>query len=170
MADGILNVINENGERTELYIDQITFDFDNRQYTLNAYNYVYNTTNNYYEYYYYTYNVSYTYNYTYINYIGSTVEFQPEEYKLYYELPDGRTSADLTAEEIAGLSLDFDVVNYDRAYTDTHTQSLYHFDGNWSDDSYYSNSTSLTWTSGASITYMDANAFSGAMYLDSLQR
>lgn len=169
MADGILNVINENGERTELYIDQITFDFDNRQYTLNAYNYVYNTTNNYYEYYYYTYNVSYTYNYTYINYIGSTVEFQPEEYKLYYELPDGRTSADLTAEEIAGLSLDFDVVNYDRAYTDTHTQSLYHFDGNWSDDSYYSNSTSLTWTSGASITYMDANAFSGAMYLDSLQ-
>ena len=169
MADGILNVINENGERTELYIDQITFDFDNRQYTLNAYNYVYNTTNNYYEYHYYTYNVSYTYNYTYINYIGSTVEFQPEEYKLYYELPDGRTSADLTAEEIAGLSLDFDVVNYDRAYTDTHTQSLYHFDGNWSDDSYYSNSTSLAWISGASITYMDANAFSGAMYLDSLQ-
>lgn len=40
VADGVLNVITETGDHFEYYIDQITFDFDNRQYTVNAYDYV----------------------------------------------------------------------------------------------------------------------------------
>lgn len=168
VADGILNVINENGERKELHIDNLTFDFDNRQYTVNAYDYTYNTENNFYTYNYYTYNVSYTYNYTYITYIGASAEYIPEDYTLFYELPDGRTSADLTAEEIAGLSLDFDVVNYDRTYTDRNTYSLYHLDGNTDDDSYFGDKTSFTWNAGASITYLEHAGFDGCLYLDEL--
>lgn len=169
VADGILNIINENGERKELHIDNLTFDFDNREYTVNAYDYTYNTENNFYTYNYYTYNITYNYNYTYITYIGSTAEYVPEDYTLFYELPDGRTSGDLTAEEIAGLSLDFDVVNYARAYTDTNTRSLHHFDGNTENDSYFSESATLKWNSGASITYLEHTNFGGCLYLDELK-
>lgn len=165
VTNGVLNVINENGEQKTLNIDSLVFDFSDHSYTVNAYDTTYN--NYYYEYNYYTYNVSYAYEYTYVTYIGSTVEYEPEEYALYYELPDGRSSADLTADEIAGMSLDFDVVNYDRQYTDTRTRALYHFDGVIKDDSYYSGSGSFVWSNGASITYLDSNAFGGCLYLDS---
>lgn len=168
IADGVLNMVNENGERTELYIDGITFNFDDHSYTVNAYDYTFNTTNNYYEYNYYTYNITYNIQNTYINYIGSTAEFQPTEYELYYELPDGRSSADLTADELAGMSFQFhDVVNYKRSATDTYIKALYHFDGDTDDSSYFSTQGKLTWTKGASITYMESNAFNGALYLDS---
>ena len=168
VADGVLNVITETGDHFEYYIDQITFDFDNRQYTVNAYDYTYNITNNYYEYNYYTYNISYNVTNTYINYIGSTAEFVPTEYKLYYELPDGRSSADLTADEIAGMSFQFyDVINYAKSATDTYIRALYHFDGDTDDSSYFSTQGDFTWTAGASLTYMESGAFNGALYLDS---
>lgn len=168
VADGVLNVITETGDRFEYYIDQITFDFDNRQYTVNAYDYTYNITNNYYEYNYYTYNISYNVTNTYINYIGSTSEFVPTEYKLYYELPDGRSSADLTADEIAGMSFQFyDVINYAKSATDTYIRALYHFDGDTDDSSYFSTQGDFIWTNGASLTYMESGAFNGALYLDS---
>ena len=168
VADGVLNVITETGDHFEYYIDQITFDFDNRSYTVNAYDYTYNITNNYYEYNYYTYNISYNVTNTYINYIGSTAEFVPTEYKLYYELPDGRSSADLTADEIAGMSFQFyDVINYAKSATDTYIRALYHFDGDTDDSSYFSTQGDFTWTAGASLTYMESGAFNGALYLDS---
>ena len=113
-----------------LNIDKVTYDFSTKNYTVNCYDIDYN---------YYTYNVQYTYNNTYVTYIGSTAEFQPKEYELYYELPDGRSSADLTEEDIAGVSFQFaDVVNYKRAVTDESLLALYHFDGDTEDDSYYS--------------------------------
>ena len=170
IADGVLNMVNENGERTELYIDGITFNFDDHSYTVNAYDYTFNTTNNYYEYNYYTYNITYNIQNTYINYIGSTAEFQPTEYELYYELPDGRSSADLTADELAGLSFQFhDVVNYKMSATDTYIKALYHFDGDTDDSSYFSTQGKFTWTKGASLTYMESGAFNGALYLDAAE-
>lgn len=170
IADGVLNMVNENGERTELYIDGITFNFDDHSYTVNAYDYTFNTTNNYYEYNYYTYNITYNIQNTYINYIGSTAEFQPTEYELYYELPDGRSSADLTADELAGMSFQFhDVVNYKMSATDTYIKALYHFDGDTDDSSYFSTQGKFTWTKGASITYMESGAFNGALYLDAAE-
>lgn len=170
VADGILNMVNENGERTELYIDGITFNFDDHSYTVNAYDYTYNVTNNYYEYNYYTYNITYNIQNTYINYIGSTAEFQPTEYELYYELPDGRSSADLTTDELAGMSFQFhDVVNYKMSATDTYIKALYHFDGDTDDSSYFSTQGKFTWTKGASITYMESGAFNGALYLDTAE-
>ena len=170
VADGILNMVNENGERTEFYIDGITFNFDDHSYTVNAYDYTYNVTNNYYEYNYYTYNITYNIQNTYINYIGSTAEFQPTEYELYYELPDGRSSADLTTDELAGMSFQFhDVVNYKMSATDTYIKALYHFDGDTDDSSYFSTQGKFTWTKGASITYMESGAFNGALYLDTAE-
>ena len=167
MADGVLNIVNENGEKTQFWIDAINFNFDDHSYTVNAYDYTYNIQNNYYEYNYYTYNISYNITNTYINYIGSTAEFVPTEYELYYELPDGRSSADLTIDEMAGMSFQFyDVINYHKSATDTYLRALYHFDGDTDDSSYFSTQGDFTWTTGASLTYMESGAFDGALYLD----
>lgn len=167
MADGVLNIVNENGDKTEFLIDAINFNFDDHSYTVNAYDYTYNIQNNYYEYNYYTYNITYNISNTYINYIGSTAEFVPTEYELYYELPDGRSSADLTIDEMAGMSFQFyDVINYHKSATDTYLRALYHFDGDTDDSSYFSTQGDFTWTNGASLTYMESGAFDGALYLD----
>ena len=161
-----MNLVNDKGQTTNYNIESLYYDASSKSYTANVYNTVYNTTNNYYEYNYYTYNISYNITNTYVTYIGSTAEYT-DPYEYYFELPDGRSSADMTPEEVEGISLAFDVCNYDRVATDTHTRSLYHFDGDWKDSSYYSDRTSLSWQSGASITYLDSNAFDGCLYLDS---
>lgn len=108
--------------------------------------------------------VNYNYSYTYYIYIGSSEQY--EAYEFYYDLPDGRNSADLTKEELAGLSLQFDLCNYQRIATDTATQCLYHLDGTTEDDSYYSPYTSWVWTKGSSITYLNSGDFNGCLYLD----
>lgn len=129
----------------------ITYDVDNRQYV----------TNN------YTWNITYNISNTYVTYIGGNDAWEQDEYIYYYELPDGRSSADLTADDIAAMSFQFyDCINYNRSATDSSLRALYHFDGNTDDDGFFSNRTSFTWTQGASITYMDSSAFNGALYLD----
>lgn len=167
LSNGQFVFVNEEGDKFEQNIESLSYNFDQRSYTVNTYNTTYNTTNNYYEYNYYTYNVQYTYNNTYVTYIGSTAEFVPTTYELYYELPDGRSSADLTEADIAGLSFQFhDMVNYKRSATDTSLRALYHFDGDTDDSSYWFTQGAFTWDKGASITYMESNAFNGALYLD----
>lgn len=159
--DRTITIINENGDKITQDILNEYYNIDDHSYTVTTYNTQNNTYN------YYTYNIQYTYNNTYVTYIGSTAEYQPKEWALYYELPDGRSSADLTEEDIAGLSFQFnDVVNYKRSATDTSLRALYHFDGNTNDSSYWSTQGDFTWNTGASITYMESNAFNGALYLD----
>lgn len=161
--DNIINFITENGDKITLNIDSLIWDASDHSYTANTY--YYNETNNYYTY--YTYNIKYEITNTYITYIGSNSAYEREEYKLYYELPDGRSSADLTADDIAGMSFQFhDVVNYVRGTTDTSLRALYHFDGNLEDSSYFSTQGKFDWKDGASITYMDSGVFKGALYLD----
>ena len=165
--NNVLNLINEVGNLRTEEIYNVTYDNSDHSYHVTTYNQTFNQTNNYYEYNYYTYNIQYTYNNTYITYIGSTAEYQPKEWELYYELPDGRSSADLTEDDVAGLSFQFnDCINYKKSATDTALRALYHFDGNTNDSGFFSDKTSFTWNTGASITYMDANAFDGALYLD----
>lgn len=167
LSGSTLNLITENGDRVTQNIESVIYDSSDHSYNVTTYDTTYNTENNYYEYNYYTYNIQYTYNNTYITYIGSTAEYQPKEWELYYELPDGRSSADLTEEDVAGLSFQFaDCINYKKSATDTRLRALYHFDGNVNDVSYFSDKTAFTWNKGASITYMDANAFNGCLYLD----
>lgn len=143
------------------------WDGDLKRYDVTTGDLIYNADNRQYEYvtnnYYITYNITNTY----IQYIGSSAEFTPTEYKLYYELPDGRSSADLTADEVAALSFQFyDCLNYERSATDVNMRALYHFDGDLSDSSYFSDVSSFTWAEGGSVTYMDSSTFDGALYLD----
>lgn len=116
-----------------------------------------------------TYNYEITYNITNtsITYIGATAE-ETETYKFYYQLPDGRNSADLTNEDLAHLSVAFDIMPYGKSATDTNIRSLYHFDANTEDSSYFADKTAFTWNQGASITYLESNAFNGCLYLDEL--
>lgn len=129
--------------------DQITYNTENNNYSITFEGNTYN--------YYYTYN--YTYNIT----IGATGQYT--EIYNYFELPDGRNSYDLTAADIAPLSMEFDAVNYDKAAVDTHTKGLWHFDGDSVNDSYYQD-WQFEWVSGASITYLEATNFGGCLYLD----
>ena len=122
--------------------------------------YTYDTTNNTYN----SYAFEYYTNYTYVYYLGETTEF--EEYKCYYELPDGRSSADLTKEELEQLSYSVDVCNYVKVSDDNRLRALYHFDGNLDDSSYWSYANSVSWNNyDASITYNDVGTFGGALYL-----
>lgn len=144
-----------------------SYNFDDHSYTVNTYDVTYNNDNRVYETNYYTWNITYNITNTYVTYIGSNDAYQQKEYEFYYELPDGRDSADLTADEVAAMSFQFaDCMNYQRSATDTNLRALYHFDGNLEDAGFFSDKTSFEWVSGASITYMDSSTFNGALYLD----
>lgn len=152
---------------TWYYLDQLIYDESTKtyyvdshdQYVYDSFNNSFNTTSYYYEYNYYI-------THTTITYIGQTEEYE-DPYQFYYKLPDGRSSADLTAEELEQLSLAFvDVINYARTADDINMRALYHFDGNLADASYWSYCSKFDWVEGASITYMDEGAFEGSLYLD----
>lgn len=159
-------VIDDSGAKINLDIGSLNYDAGDQSYTVNAYNTI-NEGDEYY-YTYYTYNITYNIANTYVTYIGSNDAYDKKEYEYYYQLPDGRSSADLTADEIAGMSFEFhDVVNYERSATDVSVRALYHFDGDTNDSSYFSTQGKFEWTNGASITYMEApEAFDGTLYLD----
>lgn len=140
------------------FIDKIIYDESTKSYHIDSHD-----TYNYTTYNYYTWN--YYINYTSITYIGQTEEYN-KYYEVYYELPDGRDSADLTKEDLEQLNLSIDVIPYGRSADDTSLRSLYHFDGDTKDSSYWNYCTDFTWNRGASLTYMDAGVFDGALYLD----
>lgn len=139
-------------------IDQIIYDESTKTYHIDSHD-TYNSEINYY------YQWNYYINYTSVTYIGTTEEYN-KYYEVYYELPDGRDSADLTAEELEQLNVSIDVIPYGRSADDTSLRSLYHFDGDTHDSSYWNYCTDFTWNTGASLTYMDAGVFEGALYLD----
>ena len=147
LPDGTINVI-----------DQLIYDESSKTYYIDSHDTVNNTVNNYYSWTYYI-------NYTSITYIGQSEEYN-KYYEVYYELPDGRDSADLTAEELEQLNLSIDVVPYGRSADDASIRSLYHFDGDTRDSSYWNYCTDFTWNTGASLTYMESGAFDGCLYLD----
>jgi len=144
-----------------LNIDQLIYDEGTKTYFIDASktDITNNITNNYY------FKWEYHINYTSVTYIGQTEEYD-KYYEVYYELPDGRDSADLTKEELEQLNVSVDVIPYERAADDTSLRSLYHFDGDTRDASYWNYCTDFAWKTGASLTYMDSGAFNGALYLD----
>lgn len=137
--------------------DSVIYDESTKTYYIDSHD-TYNT--------YVTYNYSWTFyiNYTSITYIGQTAEYD-KYYEVYYELPDGRDSADLTAEDLEQIDFNIDVVNYGRSADDTSLRALYHFDGDTRDSSYWNYCSDFKWTNGASLTYMDSGVFGGALYL-----
>jgi len=144
------------------FIDNVTFDMSSKTYKFaDTVNYYYYDNRS------YTWNYEWTYhiNYTSVTYIGQSEEYD-KHYEFYYELPDGRSSADLTAEELEQLNLSVDVLNYGRSADDVRLRSLYHFDGTTHDASYWNYATDFIWNTGASLTYMESGNFNGALYLD----
>lgn len=146
LPDGTMQIIDE------VYYNPTTFTYDVTAYDVTNIDVTYNYTYKYYL------------QYTYVTYIGETSDF--EAYKCYYQLPDGRNSADLTKEELEQLSVAIDVVEYNRSTDDVRVRALYHFDGNTKDSSYWNHMSYFDWSNAPSITYMDVETFNGALYFD----
>lgn len=138
--------------------ESLIYDNSTHSYTTN--NYTYNYDNRTYEY--KTWNIDYHINYTYIYNIGQSEVL--EEYTQYYKLPDGRSSADLTKEELEQLNLNMDVINYQVVNDASSLLGLWHLDGDLRDSSFYNN-TALCFDS---ITYLDSGAFNGAYYIPNI--
>lgn len=58
------------------------------------------------------------------------------------------------------------MIPYVRYADNMDVRSLYHFDADTLDSSYWNYTTSFEWITGASLTYMESGAFNGALYLD----
>ena len=93
----------------------------------------------------YNYFVTYTPTYTNITYIvdGCGDPSQAVSNNYYFQLPDGRNSYDLTADEVFGIPLAGEVVNYVLAPEDSNCLALYHFDGNIQESSGVGSSASF---------------------------
>lgn len=106
-------------------------------------------------------------NTTYISYyITETETGSTWYYEIYYRLPDGRYSYDLTAEDVWGTYFLYDAVNYDEVVEDDGTTLvLLHFDGNILDSSAHNNAVS--YTANASYNFIDSDFTSALSWSDS---
>lgn len=105
-----------------------------------------------------------TVNYNYYNTNNTTNNVGDVTNVYYFELTDGRNSSTLTASEVAGLDLGYDVTNYVLVPDDPNTLSLQHFDGNYEDSSAYERNFHSV---NRSVNYVDAGAFGKAVQLSS---
>ena len=103
-----------------------------------------------------------TVNYTYNNTVNNNQKVGDVTNVYYYELKDGRNSSSLTAAEVAGLDLGYDVVNYELVTDDPNTLSLQHFDGNYDDSSSYGRTF---YSQNRSTVYVDSGDFGKAVLL-----
>lgn len=143
-------------------LNYTTYNQTTNNYTTNNYTYNNYTYNN--EYNYYTYNIEnknyyVTNNITYVTVLypdGTQDENGNDNYDhvdIYYELPDGRNSYNVKAEDIWGTYLTYNVTGAERVLEDDGvTLGLWHLDGNFSDSS--ANAGLYTLTSGFT-TFVD---------------
>ena len=107
----------------------------------------------------YNYFVTYTPTYTNITYIvdGCGDPSQAVSNNYYFQLPDGRNSYNLTADDVFGIPLAGEVINYDAVPENDNCVALYHFDGNVTDAS--ENSNTAVFTDGTVPQYISSNSF-----------
>lgn len=107
----------------------------------------------------YNYFVTYTPTYTNITYIvdGCGDPSQAVSNNYYFQLPDGRNSYDLTADDVFGIPLVGEVLNYDATPENDNCVALYHFDGNITDAS--GNSNTAVFTDGTVPQYISSSSF-----------
>lgn len=152
----------DNTQNTLNYSDNDTFySLDNRQYYVS----IDNSTDEY-----YLVDVKYsptfvTVNYTYNTTNNNTTNNYGDVTNIYYfELTDGRNSSTLSASEVAGLDLGYDVAPYVLVPDDPNTLSLQHFDGDYTDSSSYGRDF---YSVNRSTNYVDSGAFGRAVQLPS---
>lgn len=133
--------VNNNTYYNPVVGDQVVYE----SITWNESHDVYNITNNQYT----TYIAN---NFTYLSYF--VIDNDTEStwyYEIYYQLPDGRNSWNMTKEEVWGLGLSYDPVNYDFVAEDSATLGLWHFDGNLQDASVYDRD--IYWSVWSEVAY-----------------
>lgn len=82
---------------------------------------------------------------------------------VYYELPDGRNSYNLTADDVFGVYFVYDFLNYDEVIEDDGvTLGLWHFDGDLKDSSV--NANDATFVQNASYQFVDS-PFNASLFL-----
>lgn len=117
------------------------------------------TVNNYYTNLYFMYT---TPRYTALTYFDGGGNVVTDKY--YYELSDGRNTYDLTEDEIFGTVINYDYIPYKKVAEDDGTFSLFHFNGDIKDDSYYSNTN---YSYNAAANYSDSGNFHQALIVSS---
>lgn len=142
-------VVYEIGGSTYYDIDVLYYEGDT-----NSYHIEYTNTNNITE----VVNLAYYIQYTVVNYVSLE-----DTYVLYYELPDGRNSFDMTIDELSQYSGAFDVINYAASADNDDLIALFPFNGNQENIVY--NDSPINWTTGNSITYQETSGFGAALYL-----
>lgn len=107
----------------------------------------------------YNYFVTYTPTYTNITYIvdGCGDPSQAVSNNYYFQLPDGRNSYDLTADDVFGIPLSGEVINYDAVPENDNCVALYHFDGNIVDVS--GNGNTAKFADGTVPQYISSSSF-----------
>ncbi len=141
--------------------DDTYYAYDNRQYFVS----IDNSTDEY-----YLIDVQYSPTFVTVNYDYSTTNnnitnnYGDVTNVYYFELTDGRNSSTLSASEVAGLDLGYDVANYVLVPDDPNTLSLQHFDGNYEDSSSYGRTF---YSENRSTSYVDSGAFGQAVKLPS---
>lgn len=107
----------------------------------------------------YNYFVTYTPTYTNITYIvdGCGDPSQAVSNNYYFQLPDGRNSYNLTSDDVFGIPLAGEVINYDATPENDNCVALYHFDGNITDASGKSNTA--VFDDGTVPQYISSNGF-----------
>ena len=142
---------NENNYTSNYWYNPVTNNYttiNNIKYSP-TYN-TYNITNN-------EYNAYITNNYTYYSYYIVDSDSQSYYYEIYYQLPDGRNSYDLSAEDVWGEYFIYDVTNYDYVVEDDgKTLALFHFDGDLKDSS-ANNCQAAYEGNTASYTFVDSD-------------
>lgn len=134
------------------------------------YTYTYNTAyyNNTYNSYYipvtyndvdYNYFITYAPTYTNITYIvdGCNDPSQAVSNNYYFQFPDGRNSYNLTADDVFGIPLAGEVINYDAVPENDNCVALYHFDGNIVDVS--GNGNTAKFADGTVPQYISSSSF-----------
>lgn len=141
-------------------INKLNYTYNNTTYNYDIDNYTYNTyTNN------YTFHTVNNNNITYINnYNNTTIVDNSNTYNLYYRLPDGSDSFNMTEEEaLKGYKTSLSVASYSNTYDSENLQFLYHFDGN-KYNSAYPKEVNLTLNPN-SVEYINSANFNQALII-----
>lgn len=115
----------------------------------------------------YNYFITYAPTYTNITYIqdGCNDPAQAVSDNYYFELPDGRNSYNLTADDVFGIPLAGEVINYDAVPENDNCVALYHFDGNMKDSSGAGSVASFL--EGSIPAYRESDSYGQCLYLSS---
>lgn len=134
--------------------NNIKYTYNNQTYNYTVNNMFYNYVTNE-----YTFNTTNNQNITYINNYNNTTIISPsgQTQKLYYMLPDGSNSLNLTEEQAKkGYKTSLNVASYSNGFDDDNLNFLFHFDSNEYDSAYPINNFSLKAIPN-SVDYIDSS-------------